>query len=225
MAGRCKGELFQSGGELLADKMVARVYESAREYRRAASARQIQIDRNASQERKTIMKICVTGGHGFIGRVACQWLVSAGHTVVVLDSAKPPQPHPWTTASFLGDVRDKASCLDAFRGCDRVLHLAAAHRDFGISEAEYFDVNQHGTTVVCEAMVVTGIRDLCLYSSVAVYGSAADPRSEATTPKPLSPYGKSKLAAEMVAVQWAHEANCCLWPGKHGKYVFADSPN
>ncbi len=149
------------------------------------------------------MTICVTGGHGFIGRVTCQWLVSAGHTVVVLDSAKPPQPHPWTTASFLGDVRDKASCLDAFRDCDRVLHLAAAHRDFGISEAEYFDVNQHGTTVVCEAMVVTGIRDLCLYSSVAVYGSAADPRSEAATPKPLSPYGKSKLAAEMVAVQWA----------------------
>ena len=148
------------------------------------------------------MKICVTGGHGFIGRAACRKLAASGHSVTVLDIQKPLPTQPWASASVVGDIRDLAACRRAFAGCDRVLHLAAAHQDFGITDAEYFDVNQRGTATVCDAMAREAVDELCLYSSVAVYGAAAKPRAETTTPMPSSSYGASKLAAEIVAQQW-----------------------
>jgi nucleoside-diphosphate-sugar epimerase len=47
-----------------------------------------------------------------------------------------------------------------------------------------------------------GIRELCFYSSVAVYGDAPEPRTERTTPAPAGPYGASKLAGERVVRAW-----------------------
>ena len=151
------------------------------------------------------MRICVTGGNGFIGRQICGSLTRAGHAVVVLDLAPPDSTSQAACTYIQGDVRNHDSCVAAFAGCDRVLHLAAAHKDFGITESEYFDVNEHGTATVCKAMITTGVRDLCFYSSVAVYGDAPPPRNELTTPSPTSHYGASKLAAERVAEGWAHD--------------------
>ena len=43
-----------------------------------------------------------------------------------------------------GDIRDATAVKEAFDGCDEVIHLAAAHHDFGIEEETYFDVNEQG---------------------------------------------------------------------------------
>ncbi|MEZ4415205.1 MAG: NAD-dependent epimerase/dehydratase family protein [Gemmatimonadota bacterium] len=145
------------------------------------------------------MRVLITGGAGFIGSYFIERLIRAGSEVTVLDLA--PCPYPGVH-SIVGDVRDPAAVREAIQGVDRVLHLAAAHHDFGISEQTYFDVNEGAARVLVQAMEEHGVRELCFYSSVAVYGSTPPPRTEATPPSPEAPYGASKLAGEQVFRAW-----------------------
>ena len=156
------------------------------------------------------MKIFITGGTGFVGTRACELFRESGHQCVAFDQLPFVIDSP---ATFIqGDVRDRDRLLNATRGCDAILHLAAAHHDFGISTETFADVNIAGTRNVCDAATANSIKKLCFYSSVAVYGSANPPLDESATPKPESEYGKTKLAAESVCRQWAdsNEANQCL---------------
>lgn len=102
-----------------------------------------------------------------------------------------------------GDIRDRSLLSSAMSGCGAVLHLAAAHHDFGISAETFRDVNVDGTQNVCDAMEEHGITNLCFYSTVAVYGSQQPPIDESTPPRPVSEYGKTKLEAEKICEQWA----------------------
>lgn len=146
------------------------------------------------------MKICVTGGSGFIGRYLCDQLLASGHTVSVLDLIEPD----WDLdGRFVrGDVRDLESVRAALDGCDGLMHLAAAHHDFGIAYDTYFDVNRGGAEVLCRAMDEVGITRACFYSSVAVFGTASAPLEESTQPSPDTPYGASKLEGEVVFQRW-----------------------
>lgn len=152
------------------------------------------------------MKICVTGGSGFIGRYCCERLRDDGHDVVILDLVEPQ----WDASSMTfvhGDVRDPEAVTGALTGCERVLHLAAAHHDFGIEDQTYFDVNEGGASVLCDAMDASGITSICFYSTVAVYGSAPPPLNELTPPEPETPYGASKLAGERVFEKWVQRGD------------------
>ncbi|QOJ00148.1 MAG: NAD(P)-dependent oxidoreductase [Phycisphaeraceae bacterium] len=147
------------------------------------------------------MRTLVTGGSGFIGRYFHDVLTSRGDDVVILDLVTPT----WNTgnARFVrGDVRDPEAVASALTGCSRVLHLAAAHHDFGIEHDTYFDVNERGSRVVCDAMDAAGVTEACFYSSVAVYGDVPEPRHEDSPCKPVNPYGASKLAGEKVFRAW-----------------------
>jgi nucleoside-diphosphate-sugar epimerase len=152
------------------------------------------------------MKLCITGGSGFIGRRMRQVLADLRHDVVVLDRQADPSGFRPTERFVHGDVRDEAICREAVTGCDRVLHLAANHSDFGISRRDYFDVNVNGMRALCRALVDVGITQLCFFSSVAVYGSDTRVREETDAPRPEHAYGESKLAAEDVVGQWAAAA-------------------
>lgn len=150
------------------------------------------------------MRTLITGGSGFVGSYFYEALHEAGDELVILDLVK-PGANRFLMADFIeGDVRDAATVRRAMQGCDRVLHLAAAHHDFGITDDTYFSVNEGGTRVVTEAMADLGVKDLCFYSSAAVYGSAPEPRHEGITPEPISAYGASKLAGERVVREWAN---------------------
>jgi nucleoside-diphosphate-sugar epimerase len=149
--------------------------------------------------------VLVTGGGGFVGRYCCERLVADGHEVRSLDPLPPDVVVPGVTY-VAGDIRDATAVRAAIAGCDRVLHLAAAHHDAGIPRETYFAVNERGTRVLCEAMTVSGITDLCFTSSVAVYGSAATPPDEDSPCHPESPYGESKLKAELVIREWVDAA-------------------
>lgn len=157
------------------------------------------------------MRYSITGGSGFIGRYFCEALAAAGHAVTILDLIDPVAGAPH--ARFVrGDVRDPAACRDAFAGCDRVLHLAAAHHDFGIERETFFDVNEHGAGVVCAALDAAGITEVCFYSTVATYGDTPEPHHEDSPTRPVSPYGQSKLAGEDVFRKWTQkgEGRRCL---------------
>lgn len=147
------------------------------------------------------MKYCVTGGSGFIGSFCCEALRARGDGIVILDLIDPPAGTPHDRF-VRGDIRDAAACRSALPGCDRVLHLAAAHHDFGITEDTYYSVNERGTQVLLDAMDEAGVRDICFYSTVALYGTAPPPLHEGVEGRPNSPYGGSKLAGEKICRSW-----------------------
>ena len=157
-------------------------------------------------------KIVVTGGSGFIGAYFCRLLKQRGDEVVVLDLVEPTDLSPCDRYVH-GDIRDETAVRDAFEGCDSVIHLAAAHHDFGIEEETYYSVNEGGLEVMTSVMDELGLRDIVFYSTVAVYGSAPPPISEETTPEPESFYGKSKLKGEEVLQLWVEKGdgrNCLV---------------
>ena len=149
------------------------------------------------------MKICVTGGTGFIGHWMCERLLADGHEVVLVDLWEPDWDLESGSEYFFGDVRDKEAMLEAFKGCDAVFNLAAAHHDFGIDEETFYAVNEHGSKMVCEAADELGITDIVFYSTVAIFGDAPEPHTEDAPTSPINPYGASKLAGEKVFEQWA----------------------
>ena len=148
------------------------------------------------------MRILITGGGGFIARHFVERLTREGVALTLYDLL-PPEWDAGRAQVVIGDVRDNRTLLHAAAGCDAVLHLAAAHHDSGIAPETFFDVNAGGARNLCAVLDRLGIGNVCFLSSVAVYGSAAEPRGEETPPHPSSAYGASKLAAERVFQHWA----------------------
>lgn len=151
------------------------------------------------------MKVLITGGCGFIGEHFNRVLAQRGVDVVNLDLHEPTgaaAAHEFVR----GDVRDPDALREAMarggRAVDHVIHLAAAHHDFGIERETYFSVNQHGTATLCEIMDELGVRESTFYSTVAVYGDVPEPIHEDSPKRPQTPYGESKLEGERVYQRW-----------------------
>jgi nucleoside-diphosphate-sugar epimerase len=151
------------------------------------------------------VRILITGGGGFIARYFVARLAREGIALRLYDLV-PPDWDAGNAEVVIGDVRDGPTLLRAAAGCEAVLHLAAAHHDSGIAPRTYFDVNAGGARTLCDVLERLRIGNVCFLSSVAVYGSAAEPRGEETLPCPSSPYGASKLEAETVFARWAGAA-------------------
>jgi UDP-glucose 4-epimerase len=150
-----------------------------------------------------VKRILVTGGAGFIGLHTVRALAAEGASVLVLDDMRHAcgEPLPRTVELEAVDINTPraADAVARFRP-DAVLHLAAQG---GVSRsvrdpAGDAVINVVGTASMLKATVDAGCRRFVFASSGgAIYGRARRlPTPEATTPKPLSPYGAAKLAAE-----------------------------
>lgn len=149
------------------------------------------------------MKILITGGTGFVGTAINKVLLELGHQTIRFDLIPPRDDD---RSNFVqGDVRDRDALDRALDGVDAVVHLAAAHHDFGIQSQTFHDVNVGGTQMLCDLMQQHAIRNLMFYSSVAVYGENRIPPTETTTPNPQSIYGITKLLAETEVQKWCQE--------------------
>jgi GlcNAc-P-P-Und epimerase len=146
-------------------------------------------------------KILVTGGSGFIGYHLHEYLEH--DRIVNLDLEEPD--FNYQSTFFKGDVRDPDALAKAAKGCDTIWNMAAAHKDFGISRDEYFAINEYGMQILTEAATKAHIKKFVFFSSVAVYGDSAEPRTEGSATNPSNNYGASKLAAERVLEAWAAE--------------------
>ncbi|HSZ39020.1 MAG TPA: SDR family NAD(P)-dependent oxidoreductase [Trebonia sp.] len=156
-----------------------------------------------------VSRILVTGGAGFIGANLVRRLVTAGYQVRVLDNLSTGSEVylKGVDAELVkGDIRDPEALDEALRGFDAVVHLAAAGTVLGsiTDPAANFDVNVLGTFRVLDAARRAGIeRTVQASTGGAVIGDANPPVNEQSLPKPLSPYGASKLAGEGYAHAFA----------------------
>jgi nucleoside-diphosphate-sugar epimerase len=145
----------------------------------------------------------ITGDSGFIGNYLARKLVHEGHSLRGIDVVPDRfrlAPHP----QVIGDITDPVAVRTAMTGADTVLHLAAEHKDSGISEAQYFRVNRYGTATLLDVAGKLDVMRFIFFSSVAVYGDQSG-TTEETPPLPSNPYGASKLAAEEEVRRWAAE--------------------
>ena len=160
------------------------------------------------------VRVCVTGGEGFIGSHLVERLVRDGASVRVLALYNPfgrygwldPASHP-EVELLAGDVRDPGRVLHAVDGVDVVFHLAALG---GIpysylAPASYVQVNIEGTVNVAEACRRAGVRRLVHTSTSETYGTARTvPIAEDHPMQPQSPYSASKIGADNMALSYHH---------------------
>jgi len=162
------------------------------------------------------LDILVTGAAGFIGSHLTESLLQAGARVTGLDNFDPFYPrsekernlaaclsHP-RFQMLEGDIRDGDFVRTALAAAapQVIVHLAAragVRPSLG-DPAGYADVNVRGTTILLEAARIRGVRNVVFASSSSVYGnqSSLPFRESDNTDCPLSPYGATKKAGEVM---------------------------
>ncbi|MEA3055019.1 MAG: hypothetical protein QOD30_451, partial [Actinomycetota bacterium] len=160
------------------------------------------------------VRVCVTGGEGFIGSHLVERLVREGASVRVLALYNPFGRYGWLDPEvhrdvevLPGDVRDPERVFQAVDGTDVVFHLAAL---IGIpysyvAPTSYVQVNVEGTVNVAEACRRAGVRRMVHTSTSETYGTAITvPIAESHPMQPQSPYSASKIGADNMALSYHH---------------------
>ncbi len=157
------------------------------------------------------MKALVTGAAGFIGSTLAERLLADGWEVVGVDCFIDYYPRELKERNLAG-LRDssgfrfvEASLVDMelaplLEGVDAVFHQAAqagVRASWGDDFRIYSDNNVFATQRLLEACRRIDLKKFVYASSSSIYGDTDDlPMRETSMPKPVSPYGVSKLAAE-----------------------------
>jgi nucleoside-diphosphate-sugar epimerase len=152
------------------------------------------------------MTTLVTGGSGFLGSHVVERLARAGRPVRVLvrqsSDTKFLRSLPGVELCE-GSVDDLASVKRAAAGVSGVIHVAGLVK--ARSADEFMRVNRGGTEHLLDAALDnrTTIRRFVLVSSLAALrpsDASGNPVPEDAEPRPVTDYGKSKLAAERAAL-------------------------
>lgn len=144
----------------------------------------------------------VTGGAGFIGANLLRRLAGTAPSLRVLDnlSAGRLADIAGLPVEFIhGDIRDPTLVDRAVAGATVVIHLAAHTNVVNSVETPElnFDVNVKGTFNLLQASVAHRVERFIFASTGgAIVGDAPPPVHEEMAPRPVSPYGAGKLAAE-----------------------------
>lgn len=165
------------------------------------------------------MNWLITGGCGFIGTSLIRHLIInypengirvldnlsvgtkddlASTTAFIERQATALNPSFKGVELVAGDIRDYNSCLSCCAGIDTLVHLAA---NTGVSPSvenprQDMEANIIGTFNMLEAARLSNVKSFIFASSGAPVGEVELPITEDKAPKPVSPYGASKLAGE-----------------------------
>lgn len=154
------------------------------------------------------MKVLMTGHQGYIGSVMAPMFRDAGHEVVGLDSGYFAGctfgEHQSTIPTRKLDLRDvKRTDLEGF---DAVVHLAALSNDpvGNVNPECTFDINHLASVHLARVAKEARVSRFLYSSSCSLYGVAGDePVTEEADFNPVTPYGESKVRAEMDLVPLA----------------------
>lgn len=164
------------------------------------------------------MKIAITGARGAVGREIVRVCAEAGHHTVQINRSE--QEHDGTKNSEMRTAdaaNDYDAAVEAFRGCDALIHLAALPDPKGKADHEVFGNNVLSAFNGFRAAAEVGIRRVCYASSVNAIGLAYAnqplqfpyfPIDEGYPMNPTDSYALSKQEAEVAAqslVKWFPE--------------------
>ena len=149
------------------------------------------------------MHILVTGGVGYVGSHLVRALLDEGHSVAIVDDLS--SGHRQTLAD--GVALEVGRCGDAAtldrigprRTPDAVMHVAAkCSVEESVSDPGlYYQYNVHDSLALLDWMVANGVKHIVHSSTCAVYGCPEEqPIGETVCPRPVNPYGASKLAVD-----------------------------
>jgi len=156
------------------------------------------------------MKVCVTGGAGFIGSHLVDALVEGGASVTVLDDLSTGSLSNLDLVQdrvrfVRGSILDESSRARAFDDAAVVFHLAAYVSAPGSVREPMacHRVNTEGTLATLESCVAASVRRVVFASSAAVYGdSEVTPKRESEPILPCSVYAQSQAAGEHLLRVW-----------------------
>jgi len=138
--------------------------------------------------------IKIIGGAGFVGSTLSLILDEA----MILDKKLIAQNYI--------DITLPETVRNRFTDSDKIVLLAAEHRDDVSPISKYYDTNVQGTKNILDEMDRVECSHLIFTSSVAVYGLNKVNPDENHPVDPFNDYGKSKWEAEAVIREW-YDAN------------------
>jgi nucleoside-diphosphate-sugar epimerase len=163
--------------------------------------------------------VLLTGIAGFIGSHLGESLVRDGWSIRGVDA--------FTDTYALGQKRDNLAALSRspmvqlvtgdlarddlhglLEGVDAVVHLAGepgVPASWGTAFATYVERNVIATQRLLEAATAAGVSRFVHASSSSVYGPDGGPLVESAVLRPLSPYGATKLAGEVLVGAYAQQ--------------------
>jgi nucleoside-diphosphate-sugar epimerase len=161
---------------------------------------------NARAGQTMRQRILITGSSGRVGRAIYVHLARQAD-VVGYDHS------PSSSADHVGDLADTQALTAAMRGADAVVHVAALHApQVGHrTDADFRRVNVDGTRNVLDVASALGVARIVLTSTTALYGRASTDTDAAVwvdeqlPPQPTTIYHRTKLAAEALLQQAAHQ--------------------
>ncbi len=167
------------------------------------------------------MNIVVTGAAGFIGSHLSEALCAEGHQVLGIDcmtdyyDPMEKRRNLLTLSQLPGFTFEEADLRTVdlrplLEGASIVMHQAGqpgVRKSWDTGFADYCEHNVKATQQLLEAARVVGTPRVVYASSSSVYGNAPTyPTHETDLPRPFSPYGVTKLAAEhlcgLYAANW-----------------------
>jgi nucleoside-diphosphate-sugar epimerase len=155
------------------------------------------------------VRIFLTGGTGYIGRVLVRRLVEAGHEVraLVRATSNVEPLRELGIATFVGDIGDRFSLREGMSGADWVLH-AAADLDFAAPPERMRQANIEGSENVASLAYKLGVGRFLSVSSIAYFGGSPPDGSladETTPPQEPFPslYSATKHSGERAIQEWA----------------------
>jgi nucleoside-diphosphate-sugar epimerase len=147
------------------------------------------------------MKYFITGGSGFLGINLIRYLLARGQEVASYDLVAFDYPDCKDKIKWIvGDIRNKQFMKEQMRGCDIIIHCAAALPLY--SKEDIFSTDIEGSRNVMEAAHELGIKRVVHISSTAVYGIPDHhPLLETDKLDGVGPYGIAKIEAEKECIK------------------------
>lgn len=154
------------------------------------------------------MNIFITGISGFLSINLVRYLLDKGHTDIAgIDLVDFDYPERERIRFLQGDIRHRDEVKAIIQGADIVIHTAAALPLY--TPEEIFSTDVQGTRIVLEEALNAGARRFIHISSTAVYGvPVRHPIYEDDPLIGVGPYGKAKIQAEEVCLEFRQHGLC-----------------